>query len=234
MDRITRKELKSDRFALEVEHSVDYVNLHRKPFIQWGAIALGVILLLAAIFWYRGYQHSARQEALSAALRVQNASVGSPQNEFALSYPTDAEKKAASNKAFTELAAKYPNSEEGSIAEYYLGAAAADKGDLAQAEKRFKLVVDGGEKAYASLAKLSLAQIYQAQGKLPEAENVLKSVMDQPTVLVSKEEAVIALAHVMATSKPQEARKLLEPLRSSQRSAISRAALTALSDIPQK
>lgn len=234
MDRTTRKELKSDRFALEVEHSVDYVSDHRRKFIQWGAIALGAILLLTAIFWYRGYQHTARQEALSAALRVQNAAVGQPQGEFALSYPSDAAKKAASNKAFTELAAQYPNSEEGSIAEYYLGAAAADKGDLAQAEKRFKLVVDAGERSYASLAKLSLAQIYQAQGKLPEAENVLKSVMDQPTVLVSKEEAVIALAHVMATSKPQEARKLLEPLRSSQRSAISRAALTALSDIPQK
>ena len=234
MDRITRKELKSDRFALEVEHSVSYVSHHRKNFLQWGGIALGVVVLLVAIFWYRGYRHGVRQEALSSALRIQNASVGPQQSEFALGYPTEADKKNASNKAFTELAAKYPNSDEGSIAEYYLGASAADKGDLAQAEKRFKLVADNGEKAYASLAKLSLAQTYQAQGKLSEAENIVKSIIDHPTVLVSKEEAVIALAHIMATSKPQEARKLLEPLRSSQRSAISRAALTALSDIPQK
>jgi DNA-directed RNA polymerase subunit F len=48
---------------------------------------------------------------------------------------------------------------------------------------------------------------------------------------VSKEQAQIALAQVLAKANPQEARKLLEPLRS-ERAAISRNALTLLAELP--
>jgi predicted negative regulator of RcsB-dependent stress response len=120
------------------------------------------------------------------------------------------------------------------IAQYYLASQAADKGDLPQAEKRFRLVADSGERDYAALANLALAQIYQSEGKVADAEKLVRSVMDHPTALVSKEQATITLARLVAPSNPQEARKLLEPLRASSRSAVSRAALTALSDLPQK
>ena len=104
---------------------------------------------------------------------------------------------------------------------------------MQEAERRFKLVVDNGDAPYASLAKLALAQIYQSQGKGAEGEKLIRSLIDHPSVLVSKEEATIALARLIAPTKPQEARKLLEPLRSNERSAVSRAALPALSDISQ-
>ena len=57
--------------------------------------------------------------------------------------------------------------------------------------------------------------------------DLLKQIA-KPTVLVSKEHATIVLARLLAPSRPAEARKLLEPLRTA-RSVISRAALTALS-----
>ena len=46
-----------------------------------------------------------------------------------------------------------------------------------------------------------------------EAEKLLRSLIDDPTILVSKEQATIALAKVVAKKNPAEARKLLEPLR---------------------
>jgi hypothetical protein len=55
--------------------------------------------------------------------------------------------------------------------------------------------------------------------------------MDDPTVLVSKEEATITLARLLAKSNPVEARKLLEPLRA-ERGPVSRAAITLLGEIP--
>lgn len=235
MDRITRKELKSDRFALEVEHGVEYAKDHRQQIVRYGGIALAAVVLVSGLYWYRSTQRETREAALSAALEVQNTQVGpAPGAEPGTSFATQADKDAAVNKAFTELAAKYSGSAEGTIAEYYLGAQASDKGDLSQAQKRFQSVIDSGEKPYASLAKLSLAQIYGAQGKLGDGEKLIRSVIDDPTVLVSKEEATIALARLIAPTKPDEARKLLEPLRGSSRSAVSRAAITALSDIPKK
>jgi tetratricopeptide (TPR) repeat protein len=234
LDKITRRELKSDHFALEVGHGVDYLGHHRSQIIRWGSIALVAIILVVAISWFRNYRRAERQEALASALQIQNSAVGPPQSEFALAYPSQADKDKAMLKAFSDVATKYSDTDEGMIAEYSLGSIAADKGDMAQAEKRYKLVADSASNAYASLAKLSLAQVYQAQGKTTDAENLVKSVMDHPTMLVSKEQAIIALAHLKASSNPQEARKLLEPLRASQRGAISRAALSALGDLPQK
>jgi len=233
VDRLTRKELKSDRFALEVQHSVEYIGEHRRQVVRWGSIALGVAILIFAGILYRNRERSIRQEALHDAMLVLNANVGSGGNEFNLMFPTAAARDAAVDKAFTNLAAKYPGTDEGNIAQYVLGSIAADKGNVAEAEKRFKMVVDTSN-SYAALAKVSLATIYGSNNKRADGEKLLQSLIDHPTELVSKEAATIELAHLIAKSDPQRARKLLEPLRGSPRPTVSKAALSALSEIPQK
>jgi predicted negative regulator of RcsB-dependent stress response len=234
VDRLTRKELKSDRFALEVQHSVEYVSGHRQQLVRWGGIAAAVVVVVVGVFIYLNHERSVRQAALHAAMQIQNANVGPTQNEFVLSFPTQAERQKAVVKAFSELAAKYSGSDEGTIAEYMLGTNAADQGNLAEAEKFLKRVVDSGNASYGSLAKLSLASIYGGEGKQAEGEKLIQSVIDHPTVVVSKELATISLAELLAHSDPARARKLLEPLRGSPRPNVSKAALSALSDLPQK
>jgi predicted negative regulator of RcsB-dependent stress response len=125
---------------------------------------------------------------------------------------------------------KYGGTQEGEIARYYLGAQAADKGRLSEAEGHYRGVIDSGEKPYASLARLALGELLASQGKQDEAEKMVRYVVDNPTVLVSKQEATIALARIIKQNKPEEARKLLEPLRA-ERSAVSRAAVNVLGEI---
>ena len=50
-------------------------------------------------------------------------------------------------------------------------------------------------------------------------------------MFVSKEQATLELAQVIAKKDPAEARKLLEPLSASQRSAVSRAAVAEMGTI---
>jgi predicted negative regulator of RcsB-dependent stress response len=233
VDRLTRKELKSDRFALEVQHSIQVVSDHRQQLTRWGTIAGVVAILVIAVVMYRNHEHVVRQEALHAAQQLQNASIGPQQNELSVSFPTQAERDKAVNKSFTELAAKYSGTDEGLIAEFFLGTNAADQGKLSEAEKRLKVVADAGI-PYSALAKLSLAQVYGAEGKLADGEKLVQSLIDHPTPLVSKEAATIALAELIQSKDPQRARKLLEPLRSSTRGSISRVAISALSDMSQK
>ena len=233
MDRLTRKELKSDRFALEVQHSIQVVSDHRQQLTRWGTIAGVVAILVIAVVVYRNHEHVVRQEALHAAQQLQNASIGPQQNELSVSFPTQAERDKAVNKSFTELAAKYSGTDEGLIAEFFLGTNAADQGKLSEAEKRLKVVADAGI-PYSALAKLSLAQVYAAEGKLGDGEKLVQSLIDHPTPLVSKEAATIALAELIQSKDPQRARKLLEPLRSSPRGSVSRVAISALSDMSQK
>ena len=234
MDRITRSKLKTDRFAVEVEHSVEYVSEHKKQVAQYGALALVAALIIGGIWYYRDRQHTLRQEDLAKAMDTMQAFVTpTPPPGGAAYFPTEAAKAEAATKAFKEVYDKYSGSDEGTIAASYLGALSSDKGNLAEAEKYFKRVADSGDKSYSSLGRLSLAQVYLTTGRNAEAESLLRSLYDKPTLFVSKEQAAIALARALSVSKPAEARKLLEPLRT-QRPAVSQAAITLLSQLPQQ
>jgi hypothetical protein len=50
-------------------------------------------------------------------------------------------------------------------------------------------------------------------------------------MFVSKEQATLDLARLIAKKNPAEARKLLEPLSASKRSVVSRAAVAELGNI---
>jgi predicted negative regulator of RcsB-dependent stress response len=196
--------------------------------------AAALVLIVIGVFWYRSYQHDARQEALHAAEAIQNSQVGPSQSEYVVTFPTSQAREAGVNKAWRDLAAKYPGTEEGGIAEFFLGTNASDNGNLPEAAKHFQAAIDSGSGPYASQAKLALAQIYAAQGKLNDGVQLIQSVIDHPTVMVSKDAATLALADLIKTSDPQRARKLVDPLRTSTRSAVSKAAITLDSTLSQQ
>jgi len=230
VSRITRKELKSDKFALEVEQSITFFEEHQKEITRYGTIALGAAVLIFGYVIYSRHEHTVREQALSAAVRVQEAPVGISGNG-GLAFPTQEAKDQESLRVFTDLQSKYGGTPEGEIAGYYLGAVKADQGKMAEAEKLFSEASQRSDAKYASLAKLSLAQIYFGDGRDAQGEKVLRELMDKPTEFVSKEQATIALARFLAPKKPAEARKLLEPLRT-QPGAVSQVALTLIGELP--
>jgi TolA-binding protein len=233
VDRVHRQQLKHDRFIERVGDTVEYASEHRQQMVKVGIAAIVVLLAGVGIYWYMQHQAAARQDAFRTAIRTQEAQVGQAASDFLVTFPTQAEKEKAVTKAWQELANKYSGSTEGAIAHYYMGINAADRGDTAEAEKQFKIVADSGKDAYASQAKLALARIYESSGRAAEAEKLLRSLIDDPTILVSKDQATLALGRLLAKTKPAEARKLLEPLRT-ERGAASRQAITALSEIPAR
>jgi predicted negative regulator of RcsB-dependent stress response len=233
VDRLTRKELKTDKFALEVEHGVEFVSEHKQQVTRYAAIGIVALAAIIAVWMFMSYRAGVREDALRTALKVQDAQINAPASEAVPSFPTQEQKNKAMQKAFTQVADQYPGTEQGSVARYYLGTSAADNGDLATAEKSFRDVIANGPKNPASLAKLALAPILKSQGKVAEGEKLLRDLVNNPTLFVSKEQATIALGQYLASTNPAEARKLIEPLRT-ERSAVSRAALSALAEIPQK
>jgi predicted negative regulator of RcsB-dependent stress response len=224
--KLTRKELKSDKFALEVQHSVEFVSEHRKQLVRWGPPAVIVALLIVGVLWYRNYQHNAREEALHGAMQIQNSAIGPKQSDLIVTFPTPQARETAEDKAWRDLAAKYSRTQEGDIAEYFLGTNAADVGNLPEAAKHFEAAIDSGSGPYASESKLALAQVYAAQGKLNDGVKLIESVIEHPTVMVSKDAATLALAELIKDSDPKRAHQLVDPLRSSPRAAVSKAAIT--------
>lgn len=229
-DRITRKDLRTDKFAVAVENNVEFVAEHRGQVIRYALIGLAVIVIGAAIYFYRSYQHDVREEKLADAIQVQETNVQPGVAPGPLAFPTDEAKRAAATKAFADVAAEYPSSREGLIAQYYMGCIASDAGKLDEARKRFQAVADAGNKDYASLAKLSLAGVDFAENRGPEGEKLLRDLMANPTILVSKEQATISLARHYTSTNPAEARKILEPL-TSQPGGASQAAVQILGEM---
>lgn len=230
MDKLERQKLKHDKFVEQVGHSVEYAAEHRSQVVKYGGVALLVVVLGLGWYIYSGYAATQRQGELTEALRVYNGVVGEAASPFVKSFKTNEEKDKASLKALGDLASQYPSKDEGLIARFYSGVIYSDQGKYGEAEKEWKMVADKADKDYASQAKFSLAQLYSATGKTADAEKLLRELMSSPTILVSKEQAQIELAHVLAKTNPAEARKILEPLRT-ERSAVSRVAIGALSEL---
>ncbi len=231
MARITRKELKSDKFALEVEHTVTFFEEHQKEIIRYGGIALAIVLLVVGYSFYSRQQRAQREAALYVAIQAQEAPVGAAA-PGALSFPTQDAKDQQTTKLFTDLKNKYSGSDEADIAEYYLGSIMADQGKLAEAEKDYLQASQTGNARYASLSKLALAQIYFADGRADQGEKMLRDLIEHPTIFVSKEQATITLARFLSQKKPAEARKLLQPLMS-QPGGVGQVAMTLNNEIPQ-
>ena len=221
MARITRKELKSDKFAQEVGLTVTFFEEHQKDVVRYGAIAVAVVLLILGYNVYSRHQRVAREEALTQAISVQEASVAQPTDPRG--FPTQDAKDQAAIKAFSDLASKYSGTDEGNIAVYYIGAIRADEGKLAEAEKFFLQVADHASANYASLAKLSLVDIYYSDGRTDQAEKTLRDLIVHPTVFVSQDDATITLARHLAAKNPAEARKLLSPIKGGKGTAASLA-----------
>jgi predicted negative regulator of RcsB-dependent stress response len=230
--RITRKELKTDKFALEVEHTAEFFGAHQQEIVKYGGVALAVVILVAGYSWYSRHQHALREEALGKAIQVQEAPIAPPA-EGRLTFPTQEAKDAEAIRVFSDLKNKYPGTDEGEIAEYYLGAIAADQGKLAEAEKHFLEVSQKGNANYASLAKLSLAQIYFSDNRAQQGEQTLRDLIAKPSMFVSKDQATISLARYLITRNPAEARKLLDPLKTAG-GMVGQVAVGLYGELPQQ
>jgi predicted negative regulator of RcsB-dependent stress response len=225
--------LKSDKFALEIEHTVTFFEEHQKEIIRYGGAAVVAILLIVGYVIYSGHQHAQRQEALARAIQIQEAPVGQPTPGTNINFPTQDVKDSVALKSFQDVENRYPGTVEGYIAEYYIGAIVADQGKLSEAEGHFRNVADRADSKYSSLAKFSLAQVYFATGRDAQGESTLRDIIAHPTMYVSKDQATLALAKFLGPKKPAEARKLLDPLRSTP-GIVGQTALSELSMLPQQ
>jgi predicted negative regulator of RcsB-dependent stress response len=229
--RITRKELKSDKFAQEVGLTVTFFEEHQKDVVRYGGIGVVVALLIAGFVIYQRHEHTARQAELAAAIRIQETPVAAVAVGGQQTFPAQDAKDQAALKAFADLQSKYSGSDEGQIAEYYLGAIHSDQGKLGEAEKNFLDVANHGDKNYASLAKLSLADIYFSDGRADQGEKTLRDLMANPTLFVSKDQAAIALARHLMGKNNAEARKLLAPIKD-EKSGVASIAQVMYSQLP--
>ena len=223
---MTRHELKEqlqhDHFTDAVSEAVTYALSNRKILIRWIIVAVLVLGLAGGALWFAAYNRSIRQQALAAALQVVDTPVGAS-SQAPNSYPTQEAKQQAEIKVLSDMVAKYGGTREGLIAQYYLGTVKVERKDPKGAESDLRRVADA-KSEFAPLAKIALAQLYAGENRVPEARALLQSIANKPSDLVSKAQADILLAQLDLTTNPQQAKKILQSLKTpTQRPAVSRA-----------
>jgi predicted negative regulator of RcsB-dependent stress response len=210
---ISRKELKQDAVAAEIEHGVEYVAAHKNQAVTIG-IVVAVLLAIGGGYWfYSSRQAEARQLALRDARRVMEATVGAEAKPPAKNFATEEEKRKATVEAFTKVADSYPGSTEGSLALYYVAGTKMEAGEVDAAASLYRQVADKASADIASTAKLALAQVLYGQNKKDEAGALFQNLIDHPTLFVSPEQAKLTWARVRLDSEPAEARKLLDSIK---------------------
>jgi len=225
---LTRHELKEqlqhDHFTDAVSDVLGYAQTHREQVIRWVIATLIILVIAAGAFWYSSYRSSERQRDLQAAFDVLEAPVGPANPGGAKTFRTDQAKKQASMKALSDVIAKDGGSREGLIAQYYLGTLKVQNGDTKGAEADLNAVANSSNPC-APLAKIALAQLYAGQNRVAEAQKLLREIISKPADLVSKAQAQILLAQLDETTNPQEAKRIVQSLKTpNQDPAVTRAA----------
>lgn len=223
---MTRHELKEslqhDQFTDTVSKVVNYTVADRQRLIRWAVILGAGLLIAGAAIWFSSYRSSVRQQDLEVAFAVLNAPVGTSETA-SKSFPTQDAKTKASMKALADVIAKDGGTREGLIAQYYLGTLKAQNQDPKGAESDLSAVSNSNSEC-APLAKIALAQLYTSQNRSAEAQKLLREIVDKPTDLVSKAQAQVLLAQILQSNNPQEAKKIVQSLKTPNQSpAVTRA-----------
>jgi tetratricopeptide (TPR) repeat protein len=230
---LSRKELKQDNVALKVEETTHFLVTHRALVTKVGGVVLAVLVIGFGTWFFISSRRDAREQALANALTIQNAPVGAAAQTTGQSFATEAAKSDAVRKAFNNIISQDSGSDEAYAAEYYLAGIDLTAGKTDDALKKYDHVATGSNPDYASMAKLSKAQILFSLNRAPEAKTVLKDLIAHPTAMVSKDQASLVLARGIAATQPEEARKLLTPIAAEQ-SDVAQAASAALGELPAK
>lgn len=179
MKATQRHKLKENEFARSVAQARQALDARKR---EVSALTVVVVLAVAAIggyTWWRQSRDAQANALLATALTAYQAPVippaepkpGSPVPvQQPGTYRTEQEKLEAALPKLMDAADKYPSTDAGIAARYYAASALAGLGRHAEAEQRYKEVVDtGGRRIYARTAKLGQADAQMAQGKYDAA-----------------------------------------------------------------
>jgi predicted Zn-dependent protease len=212
---LTRKQIKKDEFITFVDRAVQWTGQNWRQ----AAIGLGVILAAALVWWgvsaFLGSRTAAASQAISDALTVYNAPVGSAAPADAkVKFATDTERLAAAEKAFKSVRSRYRFTPQAKLAELFLARIAVDRGDVPQAIRLLgEIVSSRSSDPVVRLAMLDLIRLRVARGEGLQLVSELQAMAAGKDPRLPRDAALFHLAGIWEhAGKPDEAAKLYRKL----------------------
>jgi TolA-binding protein len=214
MKATERHKLKENEFARSVAHAKDLVESRRGDITKIAVVLLVLIVAVAGYSWWRASNDTRANQALASALAVYEMPVvpvpppapGSPPPvPQPGTFQTEQEKLDASLPKFLEAANGFPDSKAGIAARFHAAAILAAQGKHADAEQRYKEVVDkAGNTIYARTARLGMAESQIAQGKFDSAIAVYSELSRDTTSTLPLDSVLMHLGRAYARAGKKE------------------------------
>ncbi len=209
MAKLNRKYLKRDRFVEEVGHQVEYLSENRNKIIVSAAVVLALVVGGGSFWTYKRAKALDGRVALHKALDLFHGPVSLENRPGSITFATTLERIRRTSEALEGVIDDYSGSAQAAAAEYYLGLLDVEQKKTEKARVRFETAIDGPDPEYSALSRLALAEMLQQSGKLDEARQHYERLAAEPTRIVSKSRAQVALARTYAVSDPAKAREIL-------------------------
>lgn len=170
-DRISRKEIKHDKFVDEMESA--YVVARRNKPIVFGSIAAVLILIVALVGWsfWASRQEAKAQQRLAEAIEIMEAPLAQPDEGAPAegSYRTEEEKVAKAEPIFREITEQYSGRNAAEVASLYLARLEVERGELAPAAEKYQAFIkQHPDHLLAQAASVSLYDVRIALGQSGE------------------------------------------------------------------
>ena len=218
MKSTERHKLKEDEFARSVSAARDMVATRKSDILRLGVVVLAILAVVAGYTMWRQSRNTKAEAALASGLALYEAPVMTPAAPAPGSpipvqqpgtYPSEKAKLEAALPKLLEAADAYPSAQAGIAARYYAASALSALGRFAEAEQRYKEVVDkGGSSIYVRTARLGLADAQAAQRKFDEAITIYRELSTDARGEIPVDGVLMALGrtYLQAGRKDEAAR----------------------------
>ena len=218
MKSIERHKLKENEFARTVASARAAFETRQRDITMAIVAAVVLIAAVGGYAWWRQARASASNAQLATALAVFGTPVvpvpapapGSPPPvPQPGTFPTEQARLEASLPRFQEAADKYPGTDAGITARYYLAVTLASLGRYAEAEQRYQEVVSkAGNEIYGRTARLGLADVQVAQKKYDSAITIYTELSRDTNSQIPVDSVLMQLgrAYVQAGRKDEAVR----------------------------
>ncbi len=211
--RITRKQLKKDRFAEEVGHQVSYIREHRTKVTVLAVLLVVAIVGGSGFYRYRAQQTAAARRAFQDSMNVFHGTVALDQKEGQVTFATSIEKEMRTTEALEKVINDHSGRFEGRAAELYRAMFDLEMGEYDEGRTKLEALIGDSNKDLGALARMGLADLLRHQGKLDESRKHYEYLVENPSAMVPKVRAQLALISVLKETDPDDAAKTLREIQ---------------------
>lgn len=197
MDRQHRHDLKHDKFVDEIGALSVRARANQRLLLTIAGAVVAIAVIGFGIYFYRANREENAQQALAAAIEVNEASIGDtkPEGSTGPHFKTEAERNTAAEKAFNDVRANYSGTNAADVAGLYIARMAVAKGDVKTARTLLEeFVSDHDDNILVGTARFSLYQLRIENGEAAQVAQELEAEVAKTEPVLPGDSLLVLLA----------------------------------------